>query len=108
MEFYLNGINWKIKFVSSKSNDLKREDGSITLGVCDNNVKCIYLSNSLKGYLLERVFIHELTHAWIFSYNFYLTLEEEEFICEFVSLYSRDILKTADSLISECAFRICM
>lgn len=108
MRFQVNGIYWEVIFVNSISNDLRKDDGSIALGVCDNNVKCIYISNALKGNLFQRVLIHELTHAWIFSYNFYLTFEEEEFICEFVSMYAKDILSKTDNLISECAFRICI
>lgn len=100
MRFQVNGVHWEIVFVNSNSDDLRRDDGSITLGVCDNNVKCIFISNALRGLLYERVLIHELTHAWIFSYGIYLTLEQEEFVCEFVSNYGRSILSMADKLIS--------
>lgn len=105
MRFQVNGIYWKVIFVNPSSDDLRRDDGSITLGVCDNNVKCIYISSALRGLLYEKVLIHELTHAWIFSYGIYLTLEQEEFVCEFVSNYGRDILSMADELISASVFK---
>lgn len=105
MRFQVNGVYWNVVFVNSNSNDLRRDDGTITLGVCDNNVKCIFISNALRGLLYERVLIHELTHAWIFSYGIYLSLEQEEFVCEFVSHYGRSILNMADELISASVFK---
>lgn len=105
MRFQVNGVYWKVVFVNPSSDDLKRDDGSITLGVCDNNVKCIYMSSALKNELFVKVLIHELTHAWIFSYGIYLTLEQEEFVCEFVSNYGRNILDMADELISMGAYK---
>ena len=35
--------------------------------------------------------MHEITHAFIFSYNYYLTLSEEEFICSFIDTYADNI-----------------
>lgn len=105
MRVNVNGIEWAIVFVKPSSSDLKRDDGSITLGVCDNNVKCIFISNALRGLLYERVLIHELTHAWIFSHGIYLSLEQEEFVCEFVSHYGRDIVGIADELISHSVYK---
>lgn len=105
MRVNVNDVEWSIIFVEPNSNDLRRDDGSITLGVCDSNVKCIFISNALRGSLYEKVLIHELTHAWIFSYGIYLTLDQEEFVCEFVSNYGRGILSMADELISASVFK---
>lgn len=95
----INGVPWKIRFVHSNSHNLMRNDGSITLGVTDNNDGYIYLSKALKGSLLEHVLIHEITHACIFSYGIYITLEEEERLCEFVAIHGKEILSYSDYIL---------
>ena len=94
----INGYDWRIKFTRDKR-DLMRSDGVVTLGVTDRNDFTIYLFDGLKGDLLQKVIIHELTHAFIFSYGFYLTLEEEEFVCSFLDTYARDIIREADYML---------
>lgn len=98
MKTTINGIEWKIVLTTNTEN-LKRSDGSITLGVTDLNVLTIFLWKGLKDDMFRKVLIHELSHAFIFSYDYYLTLEEEEFLCSFIDTYAEDIIHEADSLI---------
>ena len=100
MEFSMNNIVWRIGFENPNSDMLKRSDGSITVGVTDNNVRYVFLSNKLRGSFLRKVLIHELTHAWMFSYNYILPIEEEEFVCDFVASNAEIIIDKADELIS--------
>ena len=51
-------------------------NGKYTVGVCDDKIKTIYLSNRLKGSLLKKVLCHELVHAAMFSYNVELDYEQ--------------------------------
>ena len=87
--------------MTRNKDDLKRSDGTITLGVTDLNELTIYLFSGLKDELFRKVLIHEICHAFIFSYGFYLTLEEEEFVCSFVDTYASDILSNADWVIKK-------
>ena len=96
----INGIEWNI-VLTTNSKELERSDGSVTLGVTDLNLRTIFLWRGLKGKLFRKVLIHELSHAFIFSYDYYLTLEEEEFLCSFVDTYAEDILNEANRLILE-------
>lgn len=98
MKTTINNIEWEI-VLTTDSEYLKRSDGSITLGVTDLNVTTIYLWKNLRGQLFRKVLIHELSHAFIFSYGFYLTIDEEEFLCSFIDTYAEDIIHEADSLI---------
>lgn len=98
MRAYINGFKWEVEFTDSTS-DLARSDGSVALGVTDKNTGYIYLSSHLKGALLRKVLLHELCHAFIFSYGYYLTVEEEEFLCCFVDSYAYDMVTLADSLL---------
>lgn len=99
MFVYINNIKWNIIFTNNVEY-LKRNDGSITLGITDNNIKTIFIFNKLNSALTKKVLIHELTHAYIFSYNYYLTLEEEEFVCSFVENYGGPILHDIDTILN--------
>lgn len=99
MKAYINGYEWKIVFTNSQS-DLSRSDGSTALGVTDKNTGYIYLSSHLKGGLLRKVLLHELCHAFIFSYGYYLTVEEEEFLCSFVDSYAYDMVTLTNNLLN--------
>lgn len=99
MRAYINGYEWEIVFTDSES-DLARSDGSIALGVTDKNTGYIYLSLHLKGALLRKVLLHELCHAFIFSYGYYLTVAEEEFLCSFIDTYAYDLVSLSNNLLS--------
>lgn len=99
MRIEINGIEWAVVFTANQDN-LRRPDGSVTLGVTDINCKTIFLWVGLKGHMLRKVLIHELSHAHVHSYGFDLPLDEEEFLCSFIDTYSEDILALADSVFS--------
>ena len=90
----INGLNWKIVFTEN-DNDLI-VNSSVRLGVTDRNKLTIYLYDGLKGKLLRKVLIHELTHAWLFSYDYDLDVETEEMLCEFLDTYAENIIDEAD------------
>ena len=98
MTVNVNGYEWKIIYTHNKK-DLSRSDGSLTLGVTDLNVMSIFLYDKLVGDLKRKVLIHELVHAWIFSYGIIVPLEWEEFMCSFIDSYGLDIINTADYLL---------
>lgn len=96
--FVINGYEWNIVFVNPSSDNLRRSDGSITVGVTDFNTKCVYLSNLLKGAFLRKVMAHELTHCFCFSYGIEMDIEEEEFMADWISLYGTDLVYLLDDL----------
>ena len=100
MDVVINGIIWHV-YLTNNQNNLMTSYGQITFGVTDVNNKTIYIYSKLNDYMLNKVLIHELTHAWIFSYNYYLTIDEEEFLCSFIDTYANDILNEADDIISK-------
>lgn len=104
--FRVNGQTWQIKAVRASDNRLMRSDGSITVGVTDNNDKTIYISELLSGEFLDRVICHELTHVFSFEHNLDISIETEEIIANFLSLYGRDIIYLADSIMSSLIRRI--
>lgn len=106
MNVNINGLDWKIVFTNN-FDELTRMDGTVTLGITDLGKQTIFLFNLLKGRMLRKVLIHELTHAFMFSYNFYLSVEEEEFICSFLDTYGDEIISNADGLINQCINIMC-
>lgn len=104
--FKINGVNWNIIFVPPNSSNLQRSDGSITLGVCDNSKKCIFLNNRLNERMTDKVLCHELTHVFSFEYNYSMDIQTEEIVADFMSLFGRDIIYLADSIMNVLARRI--
>lgn len=92
----INGILWYIFYVPWNDRNLYREDGSLTIGMCDNNTRTIYICNSLDDMLMKKVLCHELTHASMFSYGVYLTRDQEELVADLLSTYGEEIIDKAN------------
>ena len=77
----------------SETND---RDG-YTLGITSKTQCKIYIDKKLKKDLMYRTIIHELTHAYVWSYGFdqYTNFEEEN-LCDFIESYGQSILSKAD------------
>ena len=79
------------------SDIVARSDGSLASGVCDNDTKCIYITENLNSSLMKRVLCHEITHAAMFSYETDLTVEQEELLADLIATYGQEIIsKTND------------
>ena len=98
MTFEVNNNKWKLEFVKPNSRNLMRSDGSITIGMTDNNVKTVYINNRLNQYLTDKVICHELTHVFAFEFDYDIPLDVEEIVADFMSLYGRDIIYLLDDL----------
>ncbi len=106
MTFEVNGNTWTIVYCNPSSDNLRRSDGNITLGVCDNSKKCIFLNNRLNEYMTDKVLCHELTHVFCFEYDYSMDIQTEEIVADFMSLFGRDIIYLADSIMNVLARRI--
>lgn len=98
MTFEVNNQKWKLEFVKPNSRNLMRSDGSITIGMTDNNVKTVYINNRLNQYLTDKVICHELTHVFAFEFDYDIPIDVEEIVADFMSLYGRDIIYLLDDL----------
>lgn len=99
MFFTINGTMWQVQYKNSNSGELKRSDGTISLGVTDNNAKTIYINNRLSDAMFEKVLCHELVHVFSFEYNYDIDIQTEEIIADFMSLFGRDIIYLLDDLV---------
>ena len=62
--------------------DLRKDNGTQALGLCDNYSRKIYILDTLPCCKKKEVLRHELLHAILYSYNIYLDPELEEFIAD--------------------------
>lgn len=95
--FIINGIKWKIEFTNPNNPVFQNENG-YALGVCDNFTKTIYLASFLEGSMLRKVLCHEIVHAAMFSYNIYLSLEQEEIIADIIATYGKEIINITNKV----------
>ena len=96
--FTINGVVWLLKFVPETDNMLMRRDGSFALGMCDGNLKTIFIEEKLHGRQLKKVLCHELTHAAMFSYGVDLTFEQEEIVADLIATYGEEIIQMTNQL----------
>lgn len=90
--FTINGEKWVVLLVSPNHPKLYREDGTLTIGSCDDDTKTIYINDMLNGPLLRKVLCHEITHAAMFSYNILLDISQEELLADLIATYGDEII----------------
>ena len=99
--FLINGIYWKLAFVSPDYPLLQRMSGEFSIGACDNLTRTIYINETLTGKLLKKVLCHEITHAAMFSYNVQLTPEQEQLIADLISTYGEEIIYITNKIFTK-------
>lgn len=96
--FKINGIHWKIYYTNPDDINLMKPDGTYALGCCDNATQIIYVNKMLDKQKLWDVICHEIVHAVMFSYNIFLTEDEEERLANIITLYAEEILAITNIL----------
>lgn len=100
MNFTVNNHTWKLQFVNPKSEHLRMSTGNLTLGVTDNNVKTVFIADNQSEYMTDKILCHELTHVHAMEYHYYMPIEVEEVVADFLSLHGRSIVRLADDIMS--------
>ena len=88
----INGSEWGILLVSPFHPSLRRIDGSYSIGCCDDLLKTIYISEDIGKYKFKKVLCHELVHAAMYSYNIYMSYEQEEMVADLIATYGQEII----------------
>lgn len=99
--FEINNEYWRVFLVPPSHSALITSNGNYTLGVCDDNIKTIYIANNLNKYKTEQVLCHEITHAAMFSYNIYLSLEQEELLANLIATYGEEIVDITNTIFNK-------
>lgn len=103
--FFMNGDLWKIRFVDPSDPVLIDRTNTRTVATTDPATYSVNLSNELGGDFLVRVLIHEIGHCAIWSFDLVSDIrrmvkpeywiEAEEWICNFIADYGRQIFEAA-------------
>ena len=99
MDFIVNNHKWDLVFVNPNSKYLKRSDGTITIGMTDNNNKTVYINNRLSDNMFNKCLAHELCHVYAFSFDYFMDIETEEIVADFFSLFGRSMVYMLDDLV---------
>lgn len=99
MEFIVNNHIWQLVFVNPSNINLMRSNNTYTLGMTDNNIKTVFINNRLNDYMTDKVLCHELTHVFAFEFDYYMDIDTEEIVADFMSLYGRNVINLLDDLI---------
>lgn len=114
--FSMNGYSWRIKFVKYNSPMLVDRTRTLTVATTDPKTLTVYISDHLYGDFLMTVFIHELGHCALYSYDLLddihrMTypdswIDMEEFICNFLADYGRRLFDIAYRSMGYDAWRV--
>lgn len=96
MTYVINNLEWTISYVLG-FNDT---DGTETFGECHYKDLEIQLLQGMSYEIKRRTLIHEVTHAFIFSYGLDSCEMDEEFICRFMEAHAQKILETVDGIMN--------
>lgn len=100
----INGENWRIFLVSPDHPQLLTSNKEYVLGVCDDNLKSIFINDSLNKYYTKKVLCHELTHAAMFSYNVDLDYKQEEILADLIATYGQEIINITNTIFKKIKF----
>jgi hypothetical protein len=102
MNLTINGLEWLIKEVEQDEMPYppKEEDES-AWGRTLNSTCEIYLNKELPKAILNQVLIHEITHAFIFSFGFMQVDFDNEIVCDFLSSFAKQIVTIANDYMKQ-------
>ena len=104
----IHGIEWDVIMLEDEDDVIMNKDGP-GVGLCDYCKYTIYVAKDLKRSQLRTVLIHELTHAFRWTYGLVSerdkitipTTEIEEIIANSIEVFGTEIIECADEVL-EC------
>jgi hypothetical protein len=99
--FKINNISWAVHFVPPFFYILKTDNGGYTLGACVKDNHTIYIANNLSLEKTKKVLCHEITHAAMFSYDVFLTLDQEELLADLIATYGNEIIEVTNKIFNK-------
>ncbi len=101
VKFKVNGLTWEVQSVQ-RNNDKLKVNNDECLGVTYYKDLQIFLDCSLSKELFRQTVIHELVHAFAFSFGVHLVANEktEEPVCDFMGSHLDEIYMTANKIMA--------
>lgn len=99
MKIKINGLNWTVENVQ-RGNEKLQLNGNPCFGITKYMDLIIYLDAEQAKELYRQTLIHELIHAYTFSFGVHLVANEktEEPVCDFMGSHLDEIYLTANKI----------
>lgn len=87
---------WKVKLVNADAKKMNPDENHINFGLTEYAKGKISIRAGLSESVARSTVIHELVHAFLFSYGH--TVEGEEAMCDFFGTHADEIIDLADQI----------
>lgn len=102
MVIKINDLKWKVIFAPCEHEKLQSNSAQC-LGITYFGDLQIYINKDISDELIKQTIVHELTHAFLFSYGIHIEGDNEnkleEMICDFCGAYLDKINKISRKII---------
>lgn len=100
MKFYVNGLEWKIKYEDGDRTSLNGEDSTPFLGITDYITSTILIRNGMEKGMTRSAVIHELCHCFAFCYGFRRDSYDNEALCDIMGAHADSIIEITNRFLS--------
>lgn len=96
MNIKIHNDIWKVKLTDGSKKKMTPDAEHYNFGLCEYDKQVINIRSGLSKSVARSTIIHELVHAFLFSYG--NTVEGEEQMCDFFGVHADDILTLTDQI----------
>ncbi len=104
MKIKIHNDTWNVKLTDGKKKKMTPDENSINLGLCEYEHLIINIRSGLSKSVARSTIIHELVHAFQFSYA--NKVEGEEQMCDFFGVHGDEIIALADEIMEGVINRV--
>lgn len=103
MQIVINGLKWKVFNADPESKNLRNSRDVKCFGITSYPRLMIFLRNDQAPELYRQTLIHELVHAYAFSFGVHLYADEntEESVCDFFGAYADKIITHTNQIMEK-------
>lgn len=102
MEIDINGVKWLVEAADGKTKKLHPEKDRINLGLTEYCKGIITIRQGMSESVTRSTVIHELIHAFLFSFGY--EVNGEESMCNFFGSQADRIMKLTDEIMKGVNF----
>lgn len=104
MKIKIHNDDWEVKVIDKGKKKMNPSVDSYNLGLTEYGKCCINIRDGMTRSVTRSTVIHELTHAFMFSYGY--SVNDEEAMCDFFGANGDEIICLADQIMEgmiDCA-----
>lgn len=96
MKIQIHKDVWTVRLASEKEKKMNPDEDSVNLGLAEYNKLIINIREGLAKSVARSTVIHELVHAFMFSYA--NQVEGEEQMCDFFGVHGDEIIELTNEI----------